>query len=130
MYEVALTKATSISGDSREAMSTSILYNLARVYEDKENLDMAKEAYDKLLTHHPEYIDGWLLNPYDMARVQQAHMLANVNQVNEVHEILKNALTMQTSNLNLHAYYTLFFTQNNQLKVAKDFNYATLKDYE
>ncbi|KAI5981572.1 hypothetical protein EDD15DRAFT_2109696, partial [Pisolithus albus] len=114
MCEAALTKAASISGSSGEAMSTSILYNLARLYEDKEDLVMAKEAYDKLLTRHPEY----------------AHMLANLNQVNDAHEILKHALTAHTSNLNLRAYYTSFLIQNNQLKVAKDFVYATLKDYE
>lgn len=121
MYEVALTKAANIGGDSGEAMSTSLLYNLARVYEDKEDLVMAKEAYDKLLARHPEYVD---------ARVRQAFMLANLNQVNEAHEILKHALTTHTSNLNLRAYYTSFLIQNNQLKVAKDFVYATLKDYE
>ncbi|KIJ18471.1 hypothetical protein PAXINDRAFT_8717 [Paxillus involutus ATCC 200175] len=34
MYEDALTKATTLSADDGKAMSTSILYNLARVYED------------------------------------------------------------------------------------------------
>ncbi|KAI6131542.1 hypothetical protein EDD16DRAFT_1852708 [Pisolithus croceorrhizus] len=121
MYEVALTKAAGIGGSSGEAMSTSILYNLARLYEDKEDLVMAKEAYDKLLARHPEYVD---------ARIRQAHMLANLNQVNDAHEILKHALTTHTSNLNLRAYYTSFLIHNNQLKVAKDFVYATLKDYE
>ncbi|KAI6121861.1 hypothetical protein F5141DRAFT_1092907 [Pisolithus sp. B1] len=120
-YEVALTKAAGIGGSSGEAMSTSILYNLARLYEDKEDLVMAKEAYDKLLARHPEYVD---------ARIRQAHMLANLNQVNDAHEILKHALTTHTSNLNLRAYYTSFLIHNNQLKVAKDFVYATLKDYE
>ncbi|KIK26906.1 hypothetical protein PISMIDRAFT_8680 [Pisolithus microcarpus 441] len=121
MYEAVLTKAASIGGSSGEAMSTSILYNLARLYEDKEDLVMAKEAYDKLLTHRPEYID---------ARIRQAHMLANLNQVDNAHEILKHTLTAHTSNLNLRAYYTSSLIQNNQLKVTKDFVYATLKDYE
>ncbi|KIK13569.1 hypothetical protein PISMIDRAFT_17894 [Pisolithus microcarpus 441] len=121
MYEAALMKAASIGGSSGEAMSTLILYNLARLYEDKEDLVMAKEAYDKLLTHRPEYVD---------ARIRQAHMLANLNQVDDAHEILKHALTAHTSNLNLRAYYTSSLIQNNQLKVAKDFVYATLKDYE
>ncbi|KAI6096502.1 hypothetical protein F5141DRAFT_1067662 [Pisolithus sp. B1] len=91
IYKVALTKATCVSGSSGEAMSTSLLYNLARLYEDKEDLVMTKEAYDKLLACHPEYIDGWWLNPYGMsgesdhftAKSQQAHMLANLNQVND-----------------------------------------------
>ncbi|KAI6103272.1 hypothetical protein EDD16DRAFT_1715379 [Pisolithus croceorrhizus] len=121
MYKAALTKAASIGGSSGEAISTLILYNLARLSEDKEDLVMAKEAYDKLLMHHPEYMD---------ARIQQARMLANLKQVNDAHEILKHALTVHTSNLNLCAYYTSFLIQNNQLKVAKDFVHTTLKDHE
>lgn len=58
IYETALTVAASIGGDSGEAMSTSILYNLARVYEDNGDLITAKEAYEKLLARHPEYVDG------------------------------------------------------------------------
>ncbi|KAI6106575.1 hypothetical protein EDD16DRAFT_1740946 [Pisolithus croceorrhizus] len=121
MYKAVLTKATSIGGSSGEAISTLILYNLARLFKDKEDLVMAKEAYDKLLTHHPEYVD---------ARIQQARMLANLNQVNDAHEILKHALMAHTSNLNLCAYYTSFLIQNNQLKVTKDFVHTTLKDHE
>lgn len=58
MYETALTVAANIGGDSGEAMSTSILYNLARVYEDNGDLITANEAYEKLLARHPEYVDG------------------------------------------------------------------------
>ncbi|KAG6336638.1 hypothetical protein ID866_2445 [Astraeus odoratus] len=121
MYETALTKAPSIGGDSGEAMSTSILYNLARVYEDNGDLVMAKEAYDKLLARHPEYVD---------AKIRQAHMLANLNLANEAHELLKQALATHSSNLNLRAYYTAFLIQNNLSKFAKDFVFATLKDHD
>lgn len=58
MYEDALTKAATLSAEDGEAMSTSILYNLARVYEDTGEHAMAKGAYDKLLSRHPEYVDG------------------------------------------------------------------------
>lgn len=58
MYEDALTKAASLNAEDGEAMSTSILYNLARVYEDSGEHAIAKEAYDKLLFRHPEYVDG------------------------------------------------------------------------
>jgi RNA polymerase-associated protein CTR9 len=63
-YEKALTKVAS-SGDAKasEAMSTSILYNLARVYEDEGETVLAKDAYDKLLSRHPEYIDGTFSHP-------------------------------------------------------------------
>jgi RNA polymerase-associated protein CTR9 len=58
MYETALTTAAALSMDISEAMSTSILYNLARVYEDQGDEGLAKEAYEKLLSRHPEYVDG------------------------------------------------------------------------
>ena len=35
MYEDALTKAATLSAEDGVAMSTSMLYNLARVYEDE-----------------------------------------------------------------------------------------------
>lgn len=58
LYESALTKANTLPSNTSEAMSTSMLYNLARVYEDQGDHNLAKEAYDKLLARHPEYIDG------------------------------------------------------------------------
>ena len=58
MYESALTHAAGLDQSTAEAMSTSILYNLARVYEDQGEHVKAKEAYEKLLARHPEYVDG------------------------------------------------------------------------
>lgn len=48
------------AGADGEAMSTSILYNLARIYEDIGEHSRAGEAYEKLLERHPEYVDGEL----------------------------------------------------------------------
>ena len=61
MYETALTNASGSESDAGESMSTSILYNLARVYEDQGEDTMARTAYEKLLTRHPEYVDGMVL---------------------------------------------------------------------
>ena len=61
MYETALTEASAIEGSAGEGMATTILYNLARVYEDQGETNLAKEAYDKLLARHPEYTDGTFL---------------------------------------------------------------------
>jgi len=58
LYESALTSASSLASDLGEGMSTSILYNLARVYEDAGEDARATDAYDKLLSRHPEYVDG------------------------------------------------------------------------
>lgn len=57
MYENALVGATALGAEA-EAMSTSVLYNLARVYEDLNEDAKAMEAYEKLLDRHPEYVDG------------------------------------------------------------------------
>ena len=59
-YERALTSNTTAALSDGDAVSTTVLYNLARVYEDQGELDRAQEAYEKLLAHHPEYVDGQL----------------------------------------------------------------------
>ncbi len=61
MYETALTSASGLESGTGESMATSILYNLARVYEDQGEESMARTAYDKLLARHPEYVDGTAL---------------------------------------------------------------------
>jgi RNA polymerase-associated protein CTR9 len=60
LYEEALSVVSTVwaAHPSMDAMSTTILYNLARIYEDQGEISMAKEAFDKLLSQHPEYIDG------------------------------------------------------------------------
>ncbi|KAG2341153.1 TPR-like protein [Suillus weaverae] len=121
LYEDSLTKAASLGPDVGEGMSTSILYNLARVYEDGGDDAMAKEAYNKLLARHPEYVD---------AKVRQAQMLADLNQSNEAHDLLKQAMASQNTNLNLRAFYTYFLIQSNFPKPAKDFVLATLMDHD
>jgi len=57
-------------------------------------------------------------------------MLANLNQSNEAHELLKQAMASQNGNLNLRAFYTYFLIQSNLPKPAKDFVFATLKDHD
>lgn len=58
MYEECLASLAASSEAQMEEVSTTILYNLARVYEAQDNNELAKEAYSKLLARHPEYIDG------------------------------------------------------------------------
>ena len=58
LYESALTNAASLDPSIGEGLSTTMLYNLARVYEDIGEDTLAKEAYSKLLSRHPEYVDG------------------------------------------------------------------------
>jgi RNA polymerase-associated protein CTR9 len=58
MYESALTSATTLAVENVEGLSATMLYNLARVYEEQGEDGLAKDAYDKLLSRHPEYVDG------------------------------------------------------------------------
>ncbi|CDO69163.1 hypothetical protein BN946_scf185042.g65 [Trametes cinnabarina] len=110
LYETSLTHAAGLDSSAAEAMSTSILYNLARVYEDQGEEAKAKEAYDKLLARHPEYVD--------------------VNRHNDAHELLKQALSSHSTNLNVRAFYTHFLIQSNLPKPAKDFVFLTLRDHD
>ncbi|KAI0645859.1 RNA polymerase II-associated protein [Trametes meyenii] len=121
LYESALTHAAGLDSSSAEAMSTSILYNLARVYEDQGEESKAREAYDKLLSRHPEYVD---------AKLRQAQMLTDLNRHNDAHELLKQALSSQSTNLNLRAFYTHFLIQSNLPKPARDFVFLTLRDHD
>ncbi|TFK44271.1 RNA polymerase II-associated protein [Crucibulum laeve] len=121
MYEGALTGLAGLIPDVTEGMSTSILYNLGRVYEDQGEENLAKDAYEKLVSRHPEYVD---------AKVRQAHMLAKLNLHNDAHELLKQCLASQNGNLDLRAFYTHFLIQSNSHKVAKDFVFATLKEFD
>lgn len=58
LYETALTMASALGAVEGEGMATTILYNLAIAYEDQHETSIAKDAYDKLLNRHPEYVDG------------------------------------------------------------------------
>ncbi len=57
-------------------------------------------------------------------------MLADLNQYNEAHDLFKQALSSQPTNLNLRASYTHFLMQFNQSKAAKDFVFLTLRDHD
>lgn len=57
-------------------------------------------------------------------------MLSNINRHNEAHELIKQCLTSQNSNLNIRAFYTYFLIQTNAIKIAKDFVFSTLKDFD
>ncbi|KAI0759855.1 RNA polymerase II-associated protein [Trametes elegans] len=131
LYETALTHATSLDSSAAEAMSTSTLYNLARVYEDQGEEAKAKEAYDKLLARHPEYVDGTRLSEVMRpAKLRQAQMLTDLNRHNDAHDLFKQALSSQSSNLNIRAFYTNFLIQSNLAKPAKDFVFLTLRDHD
>ncbi|KAI5118232.1 hypothetical protein M0805_008868 [Coniferiporia weirii] len=120
MYETALTEASAAESAAGGGMATTILYNLARVYEDQGEAVIAKEAYDKLLSRHPEYVD---------AKVRQAQLFISMSRYDEAHELLKSALTSQKQNLNIRGALAHFLASRQQLKLARDILAQTLNDY-
>lgn len=120
LYRQAITKTLQM-GPEGEMMGATMLYNLGRAYEDSRDDSAAKEAYDKLLELHPEYVD---------AKIRQAHMLIGINRHNEAHELLKQALQAQASHGNLRAYYTYFLSTTHPPRITKEFVFATLKDHD
>lgn len=140
LYEKALTIATTseLTPTLAEAMSTSMLYNLGRAYEDVGEEGLAKDAYEKLLARHPEYTDGeWPCRLYVIsllmaliAKIRLAHILMGMKQFDTAHDILKQSLTSNQDDLNLRSAYTHFLIQANLLKNARDFVYITLKDFD
>jgi RNA polymerase-associated protein CTR9 len=57
-------------------------------------------------------------------------MLSNMHQANEAHDLLKDSLASQSSNLNLRAYYTYFLIQSNASRPAREFVFGTLRDHD
>jgi RNA polymerase-associated protein CTR9 len=57
-------------------------------------------------------------------------MLTKVNRLNEAHDLLKQSLASQNSNLNLRAFYTYFLIHSGSPKIAKEFVFSTLKDHD
>lgn len=57
-------------------------------------------------------------------------MFSNINRHNDAHELIKQCLTSQNSSLNIRAFYTYFLIQTNSIKIAKDFVFNTLKDFD
>ena len=64
------------------------------------------------------------------AKIRRAHILSNMHQANEAHDLLKDSLASQSSNLNLRAYYTYFLIQSNASRPAREFVFGTLRDHD
>ena len=53
-----------------------------------------------------------------------------MHQANEAHDLLKDSLASQSTNLNLRAYYTYFLIQSNASRPAREFVFGTLRDHD
>ncbi len=57
-------------------------------------------------------------------------MLTDLRRNSEAHDLLKQALAANGSDLNVRAFYTYFLIQSGLSKPAKDFVFSTLKDHD
>ncbi|KAA1097800.1 hypothetical protein PGT21_020517 [Puccinia graminis f. sp. tritici] len=57
-------------------------------------------------------------------------MYLSEKNYDKTNALLKEALTSQTGNGELRALYTYFLIESNQIKQARDFTVATLKDHD
>ncbi|KAG8952026.1 hypothetical protein FRC04_005359 [Tulasnella sp. 424] len=117
LYEDAITSAATATAES-DSMISTIMYNLARVYEEQGDSNKAREAYEKLLGKHPEYID---------AKIARARMLTGLSRHDEAHQWIKQALEADPRDFNTRAFYTWFFYNCSRYKEGADFTSASLK---
>ncbi|KIO17833.1 hypothetical protein M407DRAFT_84591 [Tulasnella calospora MUT 4182] len=117
LYEDAITSAATAPSDS-DSMISTIMYNLARVYEEQGESNKAREAYEKLLGKHPEYVD---------AKIGRARMLTGLSRHDEAHQWVKQALEAEPRDFNIRAFYTWFFYNCGRYKEGADFTSASLK---
>ncbi|KAG8900293.1 hypothetical protein FRB99_006134 [Tulasnella sp. 403] len=117
LYQDAITSALS-TGQESDGIIATCMYNLARVYEEQGDSNKAREAYDKLLGKHPEYVD---------AKIGRARMLIALNRNDEAHQFIKQALEADHHNFNIRAFYTWYFYNSNRFKEGADFTSASLK---
>ncbi|MBW0467504.1 hypothetical protein O181_007219 [Austropuccinia psidii MF-1] len=120
------TTASAVVGDEaereiNERTAVCMLFNLGVVCEQANDVDKARDIYERILLRHPEYVDA-------KARLSLMH-LATKN-FDKTNTLLKESLTSQTGNGELRALYTYFLIESNQLKQARDFTLATLKDHD
>jgi RNA polymerase-associated protein CTR9 len=138
LYEEALPSALAEGTVDSEASSVTILYNLARVYEDLAENNMARDAYLKLLARHPEYVDGasdMISNPSlrskphsVSAKARLAVMRMEEKRYDEAHSLIKQALASGDKNPEIRAFYIYLLCHTGQMKPAKAFTFNVLKD--
>ncbi|KAF8334987.1 uncharacterized protein EI90DRAFT_3144919 [Cantharellus anzutake] len=119
LYEEALPSAIATGTSESDNASATMLYNLARVYEDVDDPSAAQDAYYKLLGRHPEYVD---------AKCRLAIMRMDEKRYDEAHTFIKQALTSDPKNSEVRAFYIHLLCATGQSKTAKGFTFNVLKD--
>jgi RNA polymerase-associated protein CTR9 len=118
--------ASAVVGDEtereiNERTAVCMLFNLGVICEEAKDKEKAKDIYERILLRHPEYVD---------AKARLALMYLTEKNFDKTNALLKEALTSQTGNGELRALYTYFLIESNQIKQARDFTVATLKDHD
>ncbi|KAI9140193.1 hypothetical protein BKA69DRAFT_1116312 [Paraphysoderma sedebokerense] len=71
-----------------DALTTTISYNLARVYEESYKVKEASEIYEKLISKHPCYVDSHL---------RMASIAASTNAMSTADEHISTAITLSSN---------------------------------
>ncbi|KAL8290248.1 hypothetical protein RQP46_003187 [Phenoliferia psychrophenolica] len=114
-----LKAANGVLSDPIDAVLTAVTYNLGVVYEAVGETDKAKDAFGKILTRHPEYIE---------AKARLALIAMAEKEFDPAHNLIKEALSSQPTNPEVRALYTYFLAKTDtSAKFARDFTLETLK---
>ncbi|GAA6001271.1 uncharacterized protein JCM10292_006986 [Rhodotorula paludigena] len=126
-FELAISRVAgdfdgTLDGGETDALMTTVAFNLAACREALGNAERAKSEWEGLLTGHPEFVEAKARLALLAIKSRQR------DQYDVAHQLIKEALTSQPSHPELRALYTYFLVETAQLRVARDFARATLKE--
>ncbi|GAA6062434.1 hypothetical protein JCM10212_003308 [Sporobolomyces blumeae] len=118
-------RGAELDGGDVDATLTTVTYNLACCYEKLGLVDKAKEGWENVLRGHPEFVEAKArLALLEIASAKGRDKVA----LERAHVYLKEALTSQSSSLELRSLYTYFLMETFQHRQAREFARTTLKD--
>ncbi len=95
LYEEIVAAIAEPKESEEEMLQATLLYNLGRAYEDSKDFQRATEAYQGLLSRHPEYIN---------AKIRLAHIAYSAGRATEADALLKGANVGNSTDPHLRAY--------------------------
>ncbi|GAA5870591.1 hypothetical protein JCM8547_002055 [Rhodosporidiobolus lusitaniae] len=117
-----LSRRDEVGGQESDAQLTVFTFNLGAAYEAMGEREKAREAWERVLSGHPEFVE---------AKARLALLLMKSRRSSDLdaaHILLKEALTSSPSSADLRALYTYFLLETGQPKLAREFARSTLKE--